>query len=206
MRRRASFCSTAPTARPVSPSAPRACGKTVCRLRDCPSSRPKAAPIVGSVRLWDVSAGSGRRALMLGPLAVSPDHQSSGIGAKLMKQAIATARMRGHGAILLVGDAPYYGRFGFSAEKTGLAGDARSLPAGPAARRSNCNSGALDGASGMIGATGRLRAEARTGCAGRDGFPPGCQKPDIARSVDLHASSLGGYRRGRDARPFHFLF
>ena len=37
--------------------------------------------IVGTVRLWDVSAGSGQRALMLGPLAVSPEHQSSGIGA-----------------------------------------------------------------------------------------------------------------------------
>jgi predicted N-acetyltransferase YhbS len=111
--------------------------------------------IVGSVRLWDVSAGSGRRALLLGPLAVSPEHQSKGIGAKLMKQAIATARMRGHGAILLVGDAPYYGRFGFSAEKTGLL----SMP-GPYQQDRllalELNAGALDGARGMIGATGRL--------------------------------------------------
>ena len=111
--------------------------------------------IIGSVRLWDVSAGPGRPALLLGPLAVSPEHQGKGIGAKLMKQAIATARMRGHGAILLVGDAPYYGRFGFSAEKTGLLW----MP-GPYQQDRllalELTAGALDGARGMIGATGRL--------------------------------------------------
>lgn len=111
--------------------------------------------IVGSVRLWDVSAGPGRRALLLGPLAVSPEHQGKGIGARLMKQAIATARMRGHGAILLVGDAPYYGRFGFSAEKTGRL----TMPGAYQQDRLlglELTAGALDGANGMIGATGRL--------------------------------------------------
>jgi predicted N-acetyltransferase YhbS len=111
--------------------------------------------IVGSVRLWDVSAGDGRNALMLGPLAVSPEHQGSGIGGKLMKQAIATARMRGHGAILLVGDAPYYGRFGFSAEKTGLL----AMPGSYQQDRLlglELTAGVLDGACGTIGATGRL--------------------------------------------------
>jgi predicted N-acetyltransferase YhbS len=111
--------------------------------------------IVGSVRLWDVSAGPGHKALLLGPLAVSPEHQGQGIGGKLMKQAIATARMRGHGTILLVGDAPYYGRFGFSAEKTGLLW----MP-GPYQQDRllalELQAGALDGARGMIGATGRL--------------------------------------------------
>jgi predicted N-acetyltransferase YhbS len=111
--------------------------------------------IVGSVRLWDVSAGPGQRALMLGPLAVSPEHQSKGIGARLMKQAIATARMRGHGAILLVGDAPYYGRFGFSAEKTA----SLAMP-GPYQQDRllglELAAGALDGANGTIGATGRF--------------------------------------------------
>lgn len=115
----------------------------------------EAGRIVGSVRLWDVSAGPGRPVLLLGPLAVSPEHQSKGIGAKLMKQAIATARMRGHGAILLVGDPPYYSRFGFSAEKTGRL----SMP-GPYQQDRllalELHAGALDGARGMIGATGRL--------------------------------------------------
>lgn len=114
----------------------------------------EAGAIVGTVRLWDVSAGAGRKALLLGPLAVSPEHQSKGIGGKLMKQAIAAARMRGHGTILLVGDAPYYGRFGFSAEKTGLLW----MP-GPYQQDRllalELHAGALDGARGMIGATGR---------------------------------------------------
>ena len=32
--------------------------------------------------------------------------------------ALAAARRRGHAAVVLVGDAPYYSRFGFSTEKT----------------------------------------------------------------------------------------
>ena len=118
--------------------------------------------IVGSVRLWDVSAGPGLRALMLGPLAVSPEHQSKGIGGKLMKQAIATARMRGHGTILLVGDAPYYGRFGFSADQTGLLW----MPGSYRKDRLlglELRAGALDGARGMIGATGRLAPKPELG-------------------------------------------
>jgi predicted N-acetyltransferase YhbS len=110
--------------------------------------------IVATVRLWDVSAGPGRPALLLGPLAVSPGHRSQGIGGKLMRHAIAAARMRGHRAILLVGDAAYYERFGFSAEKTGslwMPGryDQSRLLA------LELIPGALDGARGLIGATGR---------------------------------------------------
>jgi predicted N-acetyltransferase YhbS len=122
--------------------------------------------VVGSVRLWDVSAGPGRRALLLGPLAVSPEHQSKGIGGKLMKQAIATARMRGHGAILLVGDAPYYGRFGFSAEKTA----SLAMPGAYQQDRLlglELAAGALDGANGMIGATGRFAPKSREPWPGR---------------------------------------
>lgn len=70
--------------------------------------------IVGTVRLWPVSAG-GRDALLLGPLAVEPGRQGFGIGAALMRHALAEAARRGHAAVLLVGDAPYYSRFGFSA-------------------------------------------------------------------------------------------
>jgi predicted N-acetyltransferase YhbS len=75
--------------------------------------------IIGSVRLWPVEAGRGRAALLLGPLAVHPDCRKRGIGAALMRAALAAAARRGHGAILLVGDAAYYGRFGFSAGMTG---------------------------------------------------------------------------------------
>jgi predicted N-acetyltransferase YhbS len=75
--------------------------------------------VAGTVRLWHVSAGPGQPALLLGPLAVHPDFRSRGLGAALMTQAIAEARRRGHRLILLVGDEPYYGRFGFSAAATG---------------------------------------------------------------------------------------
>ncbi|MBX3598118.1 MAG: N-acetyltransferase [Rhizobiaceae bacterium] len=109
--------------------------------------------LVGTVRLWDVDAG-GTRALLLGPLAVDPSLKSAGIGSALMLHAIAEARQLGHEVILLVGDAPYYQRFGFSAEKAG----ALAMP-GPFERHRllalELNDGALDSASGMIAPTGR---------------------------------------------------
>ena len=118
--------------------------------------------LVGTVRLWDVRAGeNGPAALLLGPLAVDPQAQAGGIGSALMHHAIAEARRLDHGAILLVGDAPYYGRFGFSAEKTGLL----AMP-GPFEKHRllalELVPGALDGASGLIRAAGRVSAELRS--------------------------------------------
>ena len=73
--------------------------------------------LVGSVRLWHVRAG-GKPALLLGPLAVDPAAQGEGVGAGLMRLAIARAGMFGHDGIILVGDPEYYERFGFSAALT----------------------------------------------------------------------------------------
>jgi predicted N-acetyltransferase YhbS len=75
--------------------------------------------VVGTVRLWHISTGFDRPALLLGPLAVDPECRSRGIGAALMNRAISEARRRGHRIILLVGDEPYYAKFGFSAAATG---------------------------------------------------------------------------------------
>jgi predicted N-acetyltransferase YhbS len=105
--------------------------------------------VIGTVRLWMISAGADRPALLLGPLAVDPDHRRRGIGSALMRHALASARRLGHRAVLLVGDAAYYARFGFSAERTGklwLPGpyDPHRL-LGLELRR-----GALDGARGLI--------------------------------------------------------
>jgi predicted N-acetyltransferase YhbS len=72
--------------------------------------------LVGTLRLWHVSAG-GVPALVLGPLAVDSAYRKLGVGAALMVHAIAAATTRGHCAVLLLGDAPYYSRFGFSADK-----------------------------------------------------------------------------------------
>jgi predicted N-acetyltransferase YhbS len=69
--------------------------------------------LVGTIRLWSVVAGSSGDALLLGPLAVSAERTCEGIGSSLMNTAIAAARAAGHRAIILVGDHPYYQRFGF---------------------------------------------------------------------------------------------
>ena len=108
--------------------------------------------LVGTVRLWHVSAG-GAPALVLGPLAVDPMCRKLGVGRALMRHALAAAKARGHDAVILLGDAPYHARFGFSDLKTaGL-----SLP-GPFERDRllglELTEGALDGASGIIVPTG----------------------------------------------------
>jgi len=108
--------------------------------------------LVGTVRLWHVSAG-GIPALMLGPLAVEVTSRKLGVGAALMDHALAAATARGHRAVILLGDAPYYARFGFSALKTAEL----SLP-GPFERDRllglELSEGALDAALGMIVPTG----------------------------------------------------
>ncbi|MDE2361885.1 MAG: N-acetyltransferase [Hyphomicrobiales bacterium] len=80
-------------------------------------ARDETGRVIGTVRLWHVAAG-GVPALLLGPLAVAADRRCDGVGAALMREAISRARALGHGAILLVGDAPYYTRFGFSRRAT----------------------------------------------------------------------------------------
>jgi predicted N-acetyltransferase YhbS len=110
--------------------------------------------VVGTVRLWHVVAGPARPALLLGPLAVDDAWRGLGIGADLMRRATEAAQELGHSAILLVGDAPYYARFGYSAEKTGSLWMPR-----PYERDRllgvELTAGALDGARGLIGASGQ---------------------------------------------------
>lgn len=75
--------------------------------------------LVGTVRLWRITAGKRRKpALLLGPLAVDARFREHGIGGALMDEALARARASGEQAVLLVGDEPYYGRFGFRPDKT----------------------------------------------------------------------------------------
>jgi predicted N-acetyltransferase YhbS len=132
--------------------------------------------VIGTVRLWHVTAGPGCAALLLGPLAVHPDYRNRGIGTTLMRRAIARARLAGHGAVLLVGDAPYYGRFGFSTAQTGslwMPGSFErdrllGLELKPAA---------LSGARGMIGATGKL-----------------LPKPDLNALIAANGGKSGGTR------------
>jgi predicted N-acetyltransferase YhbS len=138
--------------------------RTCQRLRDgrAPAeglalSAVRQGRLVGTLRLWHVSVG-GRPALLLGPLAVDPSCRELGLGAALLKRALAAAKRLGHGAVILLGDAPYYARFGFSAAQTGDI----SLP-GPFERDRllglELRDGALDGIDGMIVGTGTLAAQ-----------------------------------------------
>ena len=68
--------------------------------------------LVGSVRLTPVMAGE-ESTLMLGPLTVEPAFEGRGIGAALMRRSLEAAKAKGHTLVLLVGDEPYYKRFGF---------------------------------------------------------------------------------------------
>lgn len=121
-------------------------------------AKNRAGHILGTVRLWDIHAGIDREgravpALLLGPLAVDPSAKAAGIGTGLMLRAIEKARRYGHGAILLVGDAPYYERFGFTGEKT-----ATLMLPGPFQRDRflalELKRGHLDGAAGFVSASG----------------------------------------------------
>jgi predicted N-acetyltransferase YhbS len=130
--------------------------------------------LVGTVRAWHVSAGD-KPALVLGPLAVDASCRDLGIGAALMTHALAAAKARGHGAVILLGDAAYYARFGFSALKTGEL----SLP-GPFERDRllgiELREGALDGARGLIAPAGSAAP---------------CSKPKLAgklRKLAAHAA------------------
>ncbi|HYD28265.1 N-acetyltransferase [Brevundimonas sp.] len=68
--------------------------------------------IVGSVRLWAVSVG-GAPALFLGPIAVDVEHRSAALGAELVARCLEYAASDDAKGVLLVGDLPYFGRFGF---------------------------------------------------------------------------------------------
>jgi len=136
--------------------------KTAERLREgrCPADglslvAEHDGDVIGTVRVWHVCAGPDRPALPLGPLAVDEAWRFRGIGSALTRRAVTAARRRKHRAVLLLGDADYYGRFGFSTEKTSTLW----LP-GPYERDRllGCELvvGALDDARGLVTATGRI--------------------------------------------------
>ena len=64
--------------------------------------------VIGTARLWSVVYGTGQPALLLGPVTVESSCRNRGIGAALVRRSLREARRLGHGAVILVGDAPYY--------------------------------------------------------------------------------------------------
>ncbi len=120
--------------------------------------------LVGTLRFWHVETGDGRPALMLGPLAVAESHRALGIGGKLMRRGLTLAGAYGHSAVLLVGDEPYYKRFGFS---RALASNL-DLPGWVQPERFlglELQPGALAGAGGLLRATGTIDPAVAPGLA-----------------------------------------
>ncbi|KJS40998.1 MAG: acetyltransferase [Roseovarius sp. BRH_c41] len=91
------------------------------RLRDnvpavadlCLVVRDGEGILAGAIRYWPVRIGVAR-ALLLGPVAVHPTHQGEGLGALLIRDSLERAEALGWDRVILVGDAPYYSRFGFA--------------------------------------------------------------------------------------------
>ncbi len=90
------------------------------RLRDdvdpigalCLVARDSDETLAGAVRVWPVRVAR-TPALLLGPIAVHPTRQGEGLGGLLMDSCLERARLRGWERVMLVGDEPYYSRFGF---------------------------------------------------------------------------------------------
>lgn len=75
--------------------------------------------IVAAVQLTEVTVGNKPGALLLGPLVVAGDVTGQGFGRALVAEALEAAKAGGARLVLLVGDEPYYGRFGFKAVPPG---------------------------------------------------------------------------------------
>ena len=131
------------------------CGRVPAFSYSAVTSRGK---LIGTVRLWNIIAGSAGASLLLGPVAVDGKMQGQGVGAALMAHAIDAAREAGFDSILLVGDAPYYARFGFNENLTRHL----HLP-GPVERNRflglELAEQALDGAEGLVAASGLIEVD-----------------------------------------------
>ena len=102
----------------------------------------------GSVRFWPVTVGA-EKVLLLGPLAVRPEWKKRGIGGTLMRLSLEAATKSGHKLVILVGDEPYYGPFGFKMVPSGT----MVMPAAVDPRRMlacELTPGAASGVSGIV--------------------------------------------------------
>jgi len=119
-----------------------------------------AGRLIGTLRFWSVRIGKCHRALLLGPVAVAKDWRGRGVGGWLINTGLARVQAMGHRAVILVGDAPYYGRFGFSTALT----EGMTLP-GPVDRARflglELEDGALAGVVGRVAANPEVKSSPR---------------------------------------------
>ncbi len=124
------------------------------RLRDgvppvaklCLVARGAEGALAGAIRYWPVRIGEAK-ALLLGPVAVHPTRQGEGVGGELIEASLTRAEALGWQRVLLVGDAPYYARFGFERVK----GVEMPPPTNPARVLGRAlSAGAFDGINGVV--------------------------------------------------------
>lgn len=104
--------------------------------------------VIASVRMTPVRIGQ-TPALLLGPLAVRPEHMNKGIGRGLMRECLNLAHALGNHLVILVGDEPYYGPFGFRVAPIGSI----QFPAPVDQKRillAELTGGAAEGVTGMV--------------------------------------------------------
>ncbi len=80
----------------------------------CQIMRDDTGALVGAIRYYPILIGDeDHEALLLGPISVHPTVQGEGVGGELIQNTLEIARKNGWERVILIGDAPYYGRFGF---------------------------------------------------------------------------------------------
>lgn len=84
-----------------------------CRVAD------RNGQLIASLRLTEISIGGVPGAALLGPVAVDPEFRGQGYGRKLVAQALEDMKSAGIRIVVLVGDEPYYGKFGFKPAPNG---------------------------------------------------------------------------------------
>lgn len=85
----------------------------VAKVKDlCTVARDGDGILAAAIRYWPIKVAD-QPALLLGPVAVHPTRQGEGLGGLLIHETLGEAARLGWRRVLLVGDAPYYKRFGF---------------------------------------------------------------------------------------------
>jgi predicted N-acetyltransferase YhbS len=122
--------------------------------RFCLKATTDDGQLIAAIRFTEVMIGGQPGGLLLGPLAVESAYAGLGHGKRLIADGLSLAQKAGLGLCLLVGDQPYYGRFGFVVLPPGQI----ELP-GPADPRrmlgADLRPGALSQYSGMVSCVGR---------------------------------------------------
>jgi predicted N-acetyltransferase YhbS len=84
----------------------------------------KQGTLIACIQCWPVRLLSDRNdagapMVLVGPVAVAPDHQNRGYGGHLMQAMLDAVKQYPNQAMIMIGDPEYYSRYGFYADGTG---------------------------------------------------------------------------------------